>query len=672
MKVKLLLSLFSISISLLAQVEGVAESFNEDFWEETPVLTNLTEEEKKSNAVYISDVNVCKYEYGTFVDPKSGTVYDDVLIEENLYYKRIRLNNDKAVENFNKVYISMSNSRDVINLKARAINKNGKIIEFDDSNKKEVENYENYGPFTIFALEGIEVGSEIEYTYSIKEPGRFNSFYFEVKVQDEYPKRHFHYELTVPEDFLIKTKSYNNLEEVIDDTSAVDVNRYVLHLNEVEKFKEEDYSKGDALIKRAEVKLFELENQNQRNFFSYSKATKIYSKRIYEGNSEKDIKKETKVIKGLIKREKWDKIENEKNKIIAIEHYIKGNLKRGQTGRYYIHEPLKQKVYSKQNAMRIYARIFDLLDIEHEIVVTCNRFKKQFDEDFETYNYLEASLFYFPKLDQYMAPTNDFMRFGLIPSSYAYHKGLFIKPVKAGGVRSFYPEIREIAGTNSDVNYDNMTLDIEFDEDFEKVLAHVKHETSGYSAAYTRPYMALATEEQKEEILKENLKSFAEDAEISNITTENEEMEGYMLAKPYIYEGDAESSSLIEQAGKKFLFKMGLVIGAQVEMYQDTARKFDVENRYNHGYKRVLNIKIPEGYKITNLSDLNMDYSSSKDGKNTMEFTSKYELNGNNLKVICYEYYDEISVPLERYEEFRTVINAAADFNKITLVFEQQ
>ena len=174
----------------------------------------------------------------------------------------------------------MSNSRDVINLKARAINKNGKIIEFDDSNKKEVENYENYGPFTIFALEGIEVGSEIEYTYSIKEPGRFNSFYFEVKVQDEYPKRHFHYELTVPEDFLIKTKSYNNLEEVIDDTSAVDVNRYVLHLNEVEKFKEEDYSKGDALIKRAEVKLFELENQNQRNFFSYSKATKIYSKRI--------------------------------------------------------------------------------------------------------------------------------------------------------------------------------------------------------------------------------------------------------------------------------------------------------------------------------------------------------------------------------------------------------
>ncbi len=665
----ILLSLYN---PFFGQIKGKVESFDEYFWKEKPVLSKLSDEEMRSNAVYLADVNVCSYDYGSFVDPKTGTSYDDILIEKNLYYKRVRLNNDNAVEAFNKVYISMSNAREIINLKARAITKSGEIIEFDDSNKKEVDNYENYGPFTIFALEGIEVGSEIEYTYTIKEPGSFNDFYFDIRVQEELPKRLFYYELIVPENFVLKTKSYNGLSEMIDDTSANEVNRYVLHLNDVAKFKNEDYSKGDALIQRAEIKLFELQNQNKRNFFTYNKATTTFSKRIYEGNSEKDVKKETKEIKRLIKQEKWSQINDEREKIIAVEHYIKANLKRGRTGHYYIHEPIKQKMYSEQNAMRIYARIFDLLSIEHQVVITCNRFEKQFDEDFETYSFLDASLFFFPKYNQYMAPTNDFMRFGLIPSAYAYHKGLFLKPIKAGGVRSFYPEIREIVGTNSDVNYDNIILDIEFDEDFEKVKAHVKHESNGYSAVYTRPYMTIATEEQKEEILKANLKSFAEDAEITNITTKNEEMTGYMLSKPYIYEGDAESSALIEQAGKKYLFKMGLVIGAQVEMYQDTARQFDVENTYNHGYKRILNIKIPEGYKITNLSDLNMDYSSSKDGKNTMEFTSKYEINGNNLMVTCNEYYDEISVPIERYEEFRTVINAAADFNKITLVFEEE
>jgi hypothetical protein len=673
MQLKIIFSVMLMSFSPLffAQEEGNADYFNDNFWEEKPVLAKLNHEEINSNAVYLADVNICSFNYGSFVDPETGTSYDEILIEKNFYYKKIRLNNDNAVEAFNKVYIPMSNARQIIDLKARAITKSGDIIEFDDSNKKEVENYENYGPFTIFALEGIEVGSEIEYTYTIREPGSFTDFYFDIRVQEELPKRFFHYELVVPENFVLKTKSYNGLNEMIADTSANDVNRYVLRLDDVSKFKDEDYSKGDALIQRAEIKLFELQNQNKRNFFSYSKAAKNFSERIYEGNSEKDVKKETKEIKRLIKQERWEQIGDQKEKIIAIEHYIKGNLKRGRTGHYYIHEPIKQMIYSEQNAMRIYARIFDLLNIDHQVVITCNRFEKQFDEDFETYSFLEASLFYFPRYKEFMAPTNDFMRFGLIPSAYAYNKGLFLKPIKAGGVRSFYPEVRNIAGTNSDVNYDNIILDIEFDDDFEKVKAHVKHEANGYSAVYTRPYMTVATKEQKEEILKANLKSFAEDAEITNITTKNEEMKGYMLSKPYVYEGDAESSSLIEQAGKKYLFKMGLVIGTQVEMYQDTARQFDVENTYNHGYTRILNIKIPEGYKITNLSDLNMEYYSSKDGKNTMEFTSKYEINDNYLMVTCNEYYDEISVPKERYEEFRTVINAAADFNKITLVFEE-
>ena len=127
---------------LFAQVEGVVDDFNEDFWEENPTLTKLTDEEKKSNAVYLANVNVCSYEYGPYVDPNTGQTYDEIFLEENLYYKRIRLNNDKAVETFNRVYISMANGREITNLKARAISKDGKVIEFDDSNQKEVENYE--------------------------------------------------------------------------------------------------------------------------------------------------------------------------------------------------------------------------------------------------------------------------------------------------------------------------------------------------------------------------------------------------------------------------------------------------------------------------------------------------------------------------------------------------
>lgn len=669
----LTITLFSYVLFLAAQIEGVAETYNEDFWEESPTLTNLTDEEKKCDAVFISQLNICTYDYSDYVHPSTGASYDKVFMRETLHYKRLRLNNDKAVEEYNKVYISMSGGRIISDLKARAILKDGKVIEFDDSNKKEVDNYENYGPFTIFALEGIEVGSEIEVTYTIREPGSYDDFCYSVSVQGDYPKRDYHYELVVPEDFVLKTKSYNGLKEMVIDTSAEgDVNRYVLHLDNVAKFKEEDYSQDEALSQRVEFKLFELVSSGKRNIYSYAKAVKKFSRLIYSGNVENEVKKEDKAIKKLIKKEKWDKIESKQDQIIAIEHYLKKNFKRGNVSSFYMYQSIKHKVYSSQHSIRIYARIFDQLNISHEVVLTCNRFEKDFDEDFESYSFLETYLFYFPKFDKYLIPSNDFMRFGLIPSGFTYNKGLFLKPLKAGGITSFYPEVRVIGGTTSRDNFDNVVLDINFDEEFEKVQAHIKHEANGYSANNIRPYLEQSTEEQRDELLEAYLKSFAEDAEITNKTSSSEEMEGYMLEKPFIYEGDAESSSLIEKAGKKFLFKIGLVIGTQVEMYQDTARQFDVANTYNHGYKRVINIEIPDGYKITNLDDLKMDFSSSKDGDKTMGFTSEYELNGNKLTVTCVEYYNEINIPIKRYEEFRTVINAAADFNKITLVFEKK
>jgi hypothetical protein len=674
MRTKLLLffGFIATTVFVKSQIEGDVKAFNEDFWQEKPILTTLTDEEKKSNAVYLADFNVTSYEYGEFKDPTSGKLIKEILLEKDLKYKRIRLNNDKAIESFNKVYISMSNNRVVTNLKARAINKDGKVIEFDDSNKKEVENYENYGPFTIFALEGIEVGSEVEYTYSTEEPAY--GFYYSLNVQGKYPKRNFHYEIKSEENLVFKMKSYNSVPEMTLDTSVKEkVNRYVLHLDKVEKFKEEDYSLNEALKQRIEIKLFENTASRKRNFYSYSEATSKRIKALYDNPNEKEGKKESKTVLKLIKQEKWDKIPNQRDQIIAIEHYLKKEFDFQKFNAFYATEQIEKKVYTEKGCLRVYAKILDALEIKHQLVITCNRFDKTFDEEFETYNYLESYLFYFPKYDQFLAPNNEFMRFGLIPSVLAYNKGLFLRTVEVGGVKSAYPETKKIAGTNSDVNFDNMVADIEFDSEFEKVKAHVKHKTSGYSAAYLRPYMTyIENNDKKDEILEERLKSFADDAEISNIRMKNEELEGYMLATPFEFEGDAESSSLIEKAGKKYLFKIGLVIGTQVEMYQDTARKFPVENSYNHGYKRVLNVKIPEGYKISNLKDINMDFFSSKDGKKTMEFTSKYEIKSDILTITCNEYYDEISVPLDRYEEFRTVINAAADFNKITLVFEEK
>ena len=51
-------------------------------------------------------------------------------------------------------------------------------------------------------------------------------------------------------------------------------------------------------------------------------------------------------------------------------------------------------------------------------------------------------------------------------------------------------------------------------------------------------------------------------------------------------------------------------------------------------------------------------------------FKSSYQLEGNTLTVTANEHYRENRVQVAMYEEYRTVINSAADFNKIVLLLE--
>ena len=59
-----------------------------------------------------------------------------------------------------------------------------------------------------------------------------------------------------------------------------------------------------------------------------------------------------------------------------------------------------------------------------------------------------------------------------------------------------------------------------------------------------------------------------------------------------------------------------------------------------------------------------------KNGDKIYYFTSSYETGGNLLTVKIEEVYKEIACPVENFEDYRKVINASADFNKVTLMFE--
>jgi len=140
--------------------------------------------------------------------------------------------------------------------------------------------------------------------------------------------------------------------------------------------------------------------------------------------------------------------------------------------------------------------------------------------------------------------------------------------------------------------------------------------------------------------------------------------------KPIEFIIDFESEAFVEIAGNHYLFKVGELIGPQMQLYQETERKLPLEDEYTRTYYRTINIKIPKGYHVANANDINIDHSFSKDGKKVLMFKSFYEIEGDILKITADEFYYITKISKEFYEDYRTVINSAADFNKVTLVLE--
>ena len=81
---------------------------------------------------------------------------------------------------------------------------------------------------------------------------------------------------------------------------------------------------------------------------------------------------------------------------------------------------------------------------------------------------------------------------------------------------------------------------------------------------------------------------------------------------------------------------------------------------------------IPDGYKISNPEAADIDKSHEADGETTMAFVSKGKLDGNKFVITIDEYYTRLDYAVELFEDYQTIINAAADFNKVVLFLEKQ
>ena len=304
------------------------------------------------------------------------------------------------------------------------------------------------------------------------------------------------------------------------------------------------------------------------------------------------------------------------------------------------------------------------------MVFTSNRFELTFDPAFESIENLRTVLFYFPEMKVFMEPTAFEFRTPLFDSGFGGNYGLFIKEKEFGGVKMGVG-ILEIIEIPNEITHDYMNINIDFSTSLEDPKITTQINFGGYAASNFQPLKDFMPTDDYQKILKQIAENYTGGGEINKITTENDGID-LVGKKPFALNIEFSGENFTQKAGSNVLFKIGETIGRQMEFYQEEERALPVEIDYPHYYTRTITVKVPQGLKIQSIDDLKINYVTEIDGEKVAGFKSDATLENNTLVISNQEYYKVLHYPLEHYEAYKKVINAAADFNKTVIVLEKQ
>ncbi|MCG8700389.1 MAG: DUF3857 domain-containing protein, partial [Bacteroidales bacterium] len=576
---------------------------------------------------------------------------------------------EEEVERNNRQFFPISNSSMLVKAKIRVINPDKKVIELDESKILTAVDENTNHHFKYFALEGLEPGSIIDYYYVVqKRPDYTGSRRF---FQDEYKIKKFEFDLYCSDHLKFEFKTYNDSTKVSFDSIDNEKVRYSYHIESINPLKEEEQALYTVLLKQFVFKLSKNLSSGANDFSSFKLVSDNLHSRYFAKADKKGMKSLDKFLKDV-------KISDEMaadEKIRTIENHVKSNIN-------IVENPdpqfdaiasiIKLKSASEMGITRLLMLSFMHFNIDVQLVFTCDRTSRIFDKEFESYHVLTDILLYFPETDKYTAPDKFEYRYGVIPEEFTNTNGLFIEEKVVNGYKRGEGKVRFIEPLPYSMSYVNHDVVATIDPDFESVTIDNTNSYMGYYATYTQPYFNLFNDEFKEQFIRDVvLHGFEEQAEIIEWSVENDDA-NLVGKEPFIQKTKIKVNNMIDKAGNKYLFKVGLLIGPQVELYSEEERRLPVSDNYKRMFDRNLVIHIPEGYKVNNVEDLKVYADYVKDDKTILLFDTQYTIDGQTITVKLHEFYDQVDYTLDEYPAYRKVVNSASDFNKVVLVIEKE
>lgn len=617
-------------------------------WVENPEIHALTLDELNTSSLAIQKKLIVEY--------RPDAEANNISVLETTH-NIIRVNDAAGVSRHTQIYIPMYRVSNIESIKARTINKDGKITNLDESSIKELENVEEYGDFKIFAIEGAEINSEIEVLYTLKK--EFTPFGTET-LQTDYPIQRS--EVVFITNNLSGTIKTYNTDQNFERTYLENMLVEELVIDDLLPIEEEEYSATNANKIYVAYQCFG--NPNLTQDILWSNTVGNIGSTLFSSDISSIVKDE--VTNQILKNRADDITDYEKAAL--LENYIKSNFMVIDNNNELLEDInyiLKNRSASSFGIIKTYGQFLKVMDLEYEVVVTADRYQHRFDTEYYNPNALRDFLIYLPTLKQYITPERLDYRLSEAPINYLGNGALFITE----SLDFYFDKITQVDPKFSEVK---RIMDVSFSEDFDKVIVDEDQEYTGHWGVLYRALMTYYSGQDKADVEDQLTGSGIDDKQTTKFEIENPDMNQTEYNVPYIVKSTIESGGLLEEAGESYIFELGKIIGIQSELYQEKERVNPIEMQYPNEYFYTITVDIPEGYTIEGTESLILNKQLEVDGTILCKFESGYEIQGNKLVISINEFYRVNEFPKEHYEGFRAVINAASDFNKATILYNPE
>lgn len=592
--------------------------------------------------------------------------YDDYYREFYKYkthHYRVKLNSDIAIEEFNKVYISMKDVVSLKSLKARVIKKN-EVVDL----KPKVEEFfsdEESEQYYYFPISGLELGDELEILYTLKmnsaEDG--DQFYF----QGEQPIYDFDFYFISPNDSYFQFLNHNGFPkpELVD--TILQRHQWTCHLDSISVFKAEYFSEYNNITMKLDVALRGFNKPSDKSYSPYDDFANLLNMVYnvqYKGKDLKSIQALSERL-GLSPRNSTEenirKIEN----FIKIDLVINSNIPMGVP----MHEMISSGRASSIGAILMYMALFRENDIQFEYGFTSDRYETHFSEEIESMHFLQSYIFYFPDIDNYLSPIDFSTRLGYIDNNYVPNNA-FMLTMKQYPTNETKGKVKPIPSTKYRDNLDSTIIRIRFDASFKNPVIEVERHLFGYEAGEYQTYYYLYNDSKRDEKQQELLDVLYDNSHYKMTSIQNVNPEDAFV-KPLIIKGVVTELNIpfIEQAGTHMVFKLGYLFGEYVDVAEIEKKKTDFV--FNNPFVSCTTIDVifPEGTKISDPQ--NIPQSDDLCPHEGIIIHSSLKIEGNHVIYVQGETFDSNRYSIENKTELVDVFKFWNSLHKMNLVIEK-